>query len=167
MKFSSIITTFLVVISILSCNKYDANGKLIKNYNELQKAKWILGKWEIHDSIGKFVENWVKENDSTYSAVSFFIIGKDTIHREKIQLMEDNEKLLYIPTIEGQHNNQPVTFKLTNEIDTLLIFENPLNDYPQKITYQKNHDNKIIAIISGQENGKAMKESYPFNRVSK
>ena len=161
---------FVIIISflgLLSCNKYDANGKLIKDYKQLDKLEWIIGDWEINDSAGRFVENWKKENDSTFSAVSFFIIGKDTVHREKIQLLEDNEKLFYIPTVQGQHNNQPVTFKQTNDVDTLFVFENLLNDYPQKIIYQFNHKNKFIAILSGKENGKILKESYPFTRINK
>ena len=164
-KFAYILTIFALIIAA-SCNKYDGNGKLIKDYEQLDKAEWIVGDWELTDSVGRFVENWKKENDSTFSAVSFFIIGKDTVHREKIQLMEDKEKLYYIPTVQGQHNNQPVTFRQTNDIDTLLVFENPLNDYPQKIVYQLNHKNKFIAILSGKENGKAIKESYPFVKIS-
>jgi len=33
----------ILLLSIVSCNKYDANGNIIKDYEELEKANWMLG----------------------------------------------------------------------------------------------------------------------------
>lgn len=144
-----------------SCNKYDANGKLIKEYEELNKANWLIGDWEKKDSLGTLKEIWKTLDDSTYIGESYYIkSNNDTVHKEIIQLMQDGEFLLYSATVKGENNDQPITFQMTEAKDSLLVFENPKHDYPQKIRYNLNEDNSIIATVSGKQNGKESSEGY-------
>lgn len=159
----------LSIIAILfcfsSCNKYDSNGKLIKDFEELNKASWLIGEWQKKDSIGTLQENWKSENDSTYSGVSYFIIEKgDTVHSESIELMEDKEHLIYTATVKGQNNDDSIPFQMTESTDSLLVFENPKHDFPQKIKYKLNKDKSILATVSGKQKGKESSESYLMHK---
>ncbi len=161
-KIIRISTVFIFAFLLFqSCNKYDANGKLIKEYEELDKAKWLLGDWEKKDSLGTLTESWQTLDDSTYVGQSFYITAKnDTVHSETIELMQKGEFLIYSATVKGENNNAPTPFQMTESTDSLLVFENPKHDYPQKIRYQLNEDKSIIATVSGKQNGKESSEGY-------
>lgn len=161
MKITSFIVFLYCIFTFTSCNKYDVNGKLIKEYEELDKAKWILGNWEKKDSLGTLTESWQTLNDSTFSGESYYITSnKDTVHKETIELIQNSDFLLYNATVKGENNDGTITFQMTESTDSLLVFENPKHDYPQKIRYQLNKDNSIIATVSGKQNGKESSEGY-------
>ena len=161
------VLAFCAMLAV-SCKKYDAFGNEIKTYNELVKAKWLVGQWQHQTDTTNLVEIWTFENDSTLTAISFYIQNKkDTLHHETIELFEDNKKLIYKATIIGQNNDEPVSFQKTMETETELIFENPTHNYPQKIVYKKNSNTQLTATISGKINGKIESESYQLKKIIK
>lgn len=155
----------LLLLSIISCKKYDAQGNLIKDYDELEKANWLVGEWEKTDSLGTLKEIWTEYNDSTYVGESYYIINKkDTIHNEKIELMQTGEHLIYSATIKGENNDEPIPYQMTTDEDSLVVFENPKYPYPAKIEYNLKKNNGIQTTISGKQNGKASSETYVLAR---
>ncbi|MFT6748951.1 MAG: hypothetical protein ACI9XR_001477 [Flavobacterium sp.] len=160
--------SFLLAALILSvsCKKYDASGHLIKDYDELNRATWLLGDWEYTDSIGKLTENWKVQDDSTFVGNSFFVLvnEKDTIHRETLQLQEDKELLIYLTSVKGQNNEDNVPFQLTSKEDSLLVFKNPKHDYPQKIQYELLKNSRIKSSLYGNFKGKKTVEIYLFSK---
>ena len=157
MRFTSCL---LIVILIVSCQK-----KSEKKFEKLEKLSWLLGNWENQMPNGILVENWKRENDSTYNGESFFINKKDTIHYEYIQLIQNKEEVVYNATVEGQNNEQAIPFILTSETNNTFSFENLKHDYPQKIEYKLKKNKSIVATISGKQNGKSSTESYPMTKV--
>lgn len=149
------------LIFMVSCNKYDAKGNLIKKYDELQKANWLVGEWEKTDSLGTLKEIWEASNDSTYNGQSYYIQNeKDTLHKEQIELVQDQEHLIYSATIQGENNDTSVPFQMMKDEDSVLVFENPKHDYPQKITYRLMKNKELSVTISGKEKGKTTSETY-------
>ena len=156
---------FIAVTITFSCNKYDAKGNLIKSYEEIQKANWLLGEWEKTDSLGTLKEIWTSQDDSTFVGESYYIQNKkDTLHKEQIELTQDSNHLIYKATVLGENNDAPVPFQMTKDADSLLVFENPKHDYPQKIQYKLLKNGSLIATISGKQRGKFSSENYPMIR---
>jgi hypothetical protein len=154
---------FLVLSSLLlqSCNKYDANGKLIKEYEQIDNASWLLGNWEKSDSLGILTESWQALDDSTFVGQSFFVTPrKDTVHKETMELMQKDDFLIYTATVKGENKDEPTRFQLTENADSLLVFENPKHDYPKKIRYELKVDKRVTITISGNQSGKLSNESY-------
>lgn len=155
-------TVFLSVVSffcLMSCqNKSD------KKFDKLEKMSWLVGSWEQKLPEGTLVESWKKENDSTFTGTSYFVKEKDTMHSESVVLTQMKEDLFYIPTVIGQNNDEPVSFKLTSDTENTFTFENPAHDYPQKITYKKVNDDNMLASISGKQLEKVTSESYSMKR---
>jgi hypothetical protein len=150
-----------VTTCFISCDKYDAKGNLIKSYDELEKAKWLLGEWEKKDSLGTLKEIWTTQDDSSYVGQSYYFQNeKDTLHNEQIELTQDGGHLIYRATVKGENNDEAVPFQMTKSEDSLLIFENPKHDYPQKIQYKLMKNGSLIATISGKQNKKSSSESY-------
>lgn len=149
------ITLLALLITVVSCQKKESVEK-----DKIKVADWLIGNWENKNPDGVLTENWQKLNDSTFSASSYFIKGKDTLHFETIVLAQKGETLTYFATVKGQNDDQPVAFASTAESDKQLIFENPKHDYPQKITYTKGADKTITAEISGKLEGKLTTERF-------
>ncbi len=159
MKSARLSLTAVSVLLLFSCQNKSGN-----KFDKLKKMEWLIGSWEQKLPEGTLTETWSRENDSTFSGTSYFIKEKDTIHSESISLTQNKEELLYIPTVIGQNNDEPVTFKLTSEAENTFTFENPTHDYPQKITYKKVNETNLLASISGKQQGKESKESYPMKK---
>ena len=165
MKNLQFIVVVFAVLSLHSCKKYDANGNEIKEYEELNKANFLLGDWEKKDSIGVLKENWIAIDDSTFTGTSYFIINeKDTIHRETMELMQEGEYLIYRTTIKGENKDESVPFQKMDEKDSLLVFTNPKHEYPNKISYQLNKDKTVKTTISGIIKGKKSSETYTISQ---
>ncbi len=148
-----------IFASLLSC------GKNKNKFEKLKEMNWLIGNWENKLPIGTLTENWKKENDSTFLGQSYFIKAKDTLHNESIELKQVDENVFYIPTVMGQNNDEPVSFKLTLSNEKQLVFENSKHDYPQKIVYSKITNDSIVATISGIQQGKSSQESYPMKKI--
>jgi hypothetical protein len=166
MKKLNFIVVVFALLFLQSCKKYDANGNEIKEYEELNKANFLLGEWEKKDSIGVLKEKWIAIDDSTFTGTSFFIINeKDTIHRESMELMQDGEYLIYRTTIKGENKDEPIPFQKIDEKDSLLVFTNPKHEYPNKISYQLNKDKTVKTTISGIIKGKKSSETYTITQL--
>lgn len=159
------ITTLALAAGLSACFISCKNASSENNYEKLKKMDWLIGQWENKSDQGYLIETWTKDNDSTFSGQSYFIIKeKDTVHSESIILTQLNDELVYRPTVKGQNNDAPVDFKMTSEAENGFTFENPKHDYPQKITYKKVNDASLVATISGLQQGKQSSESYPMTK---
>lgn len=162
MKLTFILKTTSILALVwlfFSCNKSQ------NEVDKLTHSQWLLGKWECKLADGILLENWSKVNDSTFSGQSLFLKGKDTIHNESIVLQLVAENLKFQTIIKGQNNNDPIVFTLNNSIENNLLFENLLNDYPQKISYKSISEKQFQLKISGIEEGKNKSENYLFKKM--
>lgn len=149
----------ITYVFVSSCN---SNSK--KRYDKLEELSWLIGNWSNKSDDGLLIENWKKSNDSTYLAKSFYIRGKDTLHHESIELIQNEEDLFYIPTVKGQNNNEPISFKLVDENEKSFIFKNNSHDYPQTIEYIKINDKQLNAIVSGTQDGQTTSDTYVLHK---
>jgi Domain of unknown function (DUF6265) len=158
--------------AIVSCNgkkeaetpATEAQVPAAKTYPQLEKANWLIGNWGNTTPEGILSESWKKENDSVYKGQSFFVIGKDTVFAEYIDLAETNGKLTYTVSVKGQNNEAPVPFEMTSATENQMVFENPKHDFPSKITYTKVNNDSLVAEISGMQKGKPAKETFAMKR---
>ena len=158
---------FLVsFITICSCNRTsDVTIQKPEAKRSIEKADWLIGEWQNISKEGIFTEVWIRKDDSTFSGISTFVIGKDTVLNELITLEEVKNELFYIPVVKNQNNGEPIPFKLTSITEKQLVFENPKHDFPQKITYSLVSQDSIYAEISGNNQGKAQSVSFPMKKV--
>lgn len=133
--------------------------------DQIKKAEWLIGTWENKTPQGSIYETWEKVNDHSFSGKSYVLKEKDTTVFETISLIEDQDSLFYIPTVENQNNGLPVRFTAKSISEYKLVFENPQHDFPQIITYTRVHPDSLIAEISGINNGMERKLTFPMKRL--
>ena len=83
---------------------------------------------------------------------------------EKLKIHSDGDKVFYVADVA--HNSQPVSFEMTYSDDSKFVFENPLHDFPKKITYERK-DNALLATIEAEENGKLKKFEFDLKLISR
>ncbi len=155
----------VLILMFFSCKKETDIQKNEKQFSEIKKANWFLGRWENKSSEGTLSESWKKQNDSTFYGESYFVIEKDTVFAETIHLEERNGKLTYIVTVPNQKQEKPVRFNLTENSQNQLIFENPSHDFPNKIIYNQVGTDSLVAEIFGMKDGKEKSEFFKMKKV--
>ena len=154
------IFTLLLLLTLVSCDKTKKTET-----QKIHQLDWLVGTWENNSDKGNLSENWEQINDSTYNGKTYFIRGNDTLHSETFVVNQVNDSIFYIPTIKGENDNKPVTFKLTQSTEKQFTFENPKHDYPTKIVYNKITTDSIVVEISGVVDGVFSAEKYPMKKA--
>lgn len=159
-----------ILISVISC-KEAHDSKLppmeiaSKKYNAVENSNWLIGRWENNSKEGNLSEFWTKANDSTLHGECYFVIEKDTVFGEKVELMQRGNDFIYEASVAKQNDEKPVPFKLTSSSDKEMIWENPAHDYPNKIVYNKVGNDSLVAEIFGTKDGKAKSETFKMKKV--
>jgi hypothetical protein len=137
----SIILTVVLTIGIIACKtSVDPFGDLVK----------LEGHWEMKFESGEStVEIWEKVNDTLFTGRSYEVAGGDSTLTERLQLVNRNGEILYIPTVTDQNEGKPVIFKLTKSEGSSFTFENPEHDFPNTIKYVFHGNDSLTATISG------------------
>jgi len=131
----------------------------------LKKAEWLLGTWENKTSGGIIYETWQRKDRLEFAGKSYVIQQNDTVVFETIRLVQENDDLIYIPTVNNQNDSQPVRFTLRTISTNQLIFENSEHDFPQVISYTYLKQDSLVAEISGIKNGQDRRQQFPMRKI--
>lgn len=132
--------------------------------HDMNKLLWIFDRWvSAGDGETRSYEHWEKISDDLYTGGSETIKNGDTVFSEKLKIEKASDGIYYIADVK--HNPEPVRFKLTGCRENEAVFENPLHDFPQKITY-KLEEGKLHAFIEGPgKNGQWKKIDFYMDRM--
>lgn len=106
---------------------------------------FLEGKWKIEG--GESYEEWTKHGDNSLKGISYSIKNGEFKLSEYLDIKVVNKDVYYIPTVIGQNYNQEIRFKL-RKVDNSYNFENPLHDFPKKITYTFIRADSLIVEVS-------------------
>lgn len=152
----------VAVLLLCSCGQTASTGDAKKP--QLEKLSWLSGTWGSADSAGVSTEKWEKKNDSTFAGHSYTIAGTDTVFNEWISLEERAGNLNYIVTVKNQNGELPVAFAMTSIDEKNVVFENPMHDFPQRISYTLVNPDSLNAEISATQEGKTIAVPFPMKR---
>ncbi len=80
---------------------------------------------------------------------------------EFLRIVATDSGLTYIALPSGQRET---AFAATIVSDTLVVFENPSHDFPQRIAYRRVGADAISARVSGLMNGGERRMDIPMRR---
>ena len=149
----------LLVFFIVSCSDNGAaknesttvgNKEPDERYS-IENLQWIEGSWLDSTTFSfrtpkvSFMEKWEYYPDSI-SGMGISIKENDTTIMEALCIREVNGKINYIARPVGE---AIIGFPLISMSDSEAVFENPVNDFPQKIKYIRTSKDSLQVIISG------------------
>lgn len=151
-------------ILFFSCKNPEITDPDAKVFSQIKKAEWLLGTWDNNDSQSDYYEIWTRVNDSTFSAKTFLAIERDTIFADSMSISERNGSLFFSKSTPYQNRRSFIDFGLTSSADGRLIFENPKNEFPNRIIYQKISRDSISISNTGIRNSEDFSQQYGFRK---
>ncbi len=146
---------FIVVISLtISCK--DAKPTITD-------FQWLEGKWVGPAEDMDFFEEWKPLNGNVLNGIGGGTSGTDTVFSEKIKIEQRGEDIFYTATVEG--NNGSVDFKFTGYKKDSIVFENPAHDFPQRVIYYRQSDNKYYACVDGKNDGEYSRIEFSLQKA--
>lgn len=131
----------------------------------LKELTWLLGTWKRDTAKSVTYESWRRLSSRTFEGESHRIAKAtgDTVFTEYLLLAEMGSEVFYIPKVA--ENEYPVPFKLISSENDRVIFDNPDHDFPQRITYQRNAEGSLTALVGGKLDGEDKQIEFRFTRV--
>ncbi len=114
---------------------------------------WMQGCWRATDNA----------EAGTVIGMSRTVRKGKTVAWEFLQIREvEPGKLAYIAMSSGR---APTTFALLRQDGKEFVFENLAHDFPQRIIYRRDGEQKLFARIEGSVQGKAKGIDFPMTRI--
>jgi len=149
----------LLVFFVLSCSHNSEANKehldveidQLDEIYSIDNLRWLEGAWLDSTAFSfrtpkvSFMEKWKYYPDSI-SGKGFSIKGNDTTITSALCIREVNGEIKYIARPGGE---AMIPFSLIFMSDSEVVFENLVNDFPQKIRYVKTSKDSLQVIISG------------------
>jgi hypothetical protein len=86
-----------------------------------------------------------------------------TTEYEFVVLSVKDGRLAY----EAHPSQQPsAVFLSTEATDARVVFENPDHDFPQRVGYERQGVDGLLAWIEGSQNGRTRRVEFPYRRVA-
>jgi len=125
---------------------------------------WLKGCWERRTARGAFIqEQWMAPRGGMMMGMARTFV-RDTLREyEFVVIREVEGKLRYEAHPSGQ---AAATFPQKSLNDTLVEFEDPAHDYPQRIGYRKVGTDSVIAWIDGTTPQGPRKVEFPYARAA-
>ena len=131
--------------------------------NVVSRLSWIAGCWQQTGANTRVVdEQWMVPRGNTMFGMSRTVRGDSLIEYEQLRVFERDGKAVYHAMPSGQ---PAAEFTAGSVGDTIVIFENPQHDFPQRIIYRKRGADSLIARIEGTLNGRARGVEFPYSKV--
>lgn len=130
----------------------------------IDKLAWLAGNWRMEQAGRVGEEQWMAPVADVMLGMGRTIAKGRVIEHEFLQIrVGPGGDLFYIAQTSGR---KEAAFQNTALTDKEAVFENPNNDFPQKISYTLNADGSMLVAIEGpNEDGTTRRIAYPYVRV--
>jgi hypothetical protein len=124
---------------------------------------WLAGCWQLRDGQSVTDEQWMKPLGGTMLGISRTVKDGKAAWYESTRIEEDGGSLAFIARPSSA--KEDTAFKLVKKNGLEWTFENPANEFPQRVIYRSIGRNAFFARIEGMLNGKAEATDFSYKRV--
>ena len=132
----------------------------------IASLSWLEGCWMGTVNQREFREHWSPLRGGMLVGVGHTVNQGKTQSYEYLRLEARGDGVYYVATPSGQRE---AAFKLasiaTDDKDSIFVFGNPANDFPQRIIYRRGSEGWLYATIEGKLKGEDRQVIYPMRRV--
>ena len=155
MRFRSCIITSVIAATAILNRPASAQSAGV-----VGKLAWISGCWQRTTRNGQTIdEQWMTPRAESMLGMSRTVRGDSLIEYEQLRIGARAGRAVYFAAPSGQ---TPSEFTAASVSDTLVVFENPQHDFPQRIIYRKRGTDSLIARIEGTTGGTARGIDFPY-----
>ncbi len=133
-----------------------------KPVHDIKALAWMAGCWEQRAAGRVTQEHWMAPSGGTMIGMSRTVAGGATRGWEFLRIAYASGTLTYIAQPSGQAET---AFAASSVSDTLVAFDNPTHDFPQRIVYRRVTPDSVVARISAVRNGQTRAMDIPMART--
>jgi hypothetical protein len=155
------VVVFLGLATLMLSSKLSAQHA----HDIVGQLGWMAGCWQHRSQNGALVddEQWMSPRGGTMFGMSRTVRNDSiVVEFEHLQILARNGHAVYHAEPSGQ---KAADFEAARVSDTLVVFENPTHDFPQRVIYRRRGADSLIARIEGTRNGQGRGIDFPFMRV--
>jgi hypothetical protein len=128
---------------------------------DLSTLQWMAGNWTGTQDGVEMEEFWQKPKGNTMLAAHRDVKEGRTVSFEFLRIEATADAVTYWASPRGR----PATpFKMIEQGDKRVVFENAEHDFPRRIIYWMSNDGSLHAKIEGTLNGKPAAEEWAWQR---
>jgi Domain of unknown function (DUF6265) len=132
----------------------------------LEPLGWLHGCWDGKVNQRDFREEWLPLRGDMMIGVSQTVTQGKTQDFEYLRLESRPEGVFYVAVPSGK---KETSFRLSGKTrdgdDEIFTFENPVDEFPQRIIYRRGSGGSLFAHVEGKQNGQPRSVIYPMRRV--
>jgi len=153
------ISCVLLVAIAASARPLHAQG------SPVHQLSWIAGCWrQSNPASGRTIdEQWMAPMGRTMLGMARTVRGDSTIEFEHLRILERGGRAIFHAEPSGQ---PPADFEARTVSDSLVTFENPTHDFPQRVIYRRKGRDSLMARIEGTRNGRVRGVDFPYARAA-
>ena len=149
----------LVVASLGSAPMAAAAGPSV------DQLAWLAGCWATERAEAGSGEQWMTPAGGALLGMSRTVRDGKTVAFEFMRIASSSADgtLAFFAQPSGK---TPATFALSSLTDSVVVFDNPRPEFPQRIVYRLEAPGRLRASIEGMRDGVARSIDYPMLRVA-
>jgi Domain of unknown function (DUF6265) len=132
----------------------------------LEPFGWLQGCWDGKVNQRDFREEWLPLRGEMMIGVSHTVAQGKTQDFEYLRLESRPEGVFYVAVPSGK---KETSFRFsTKTLDgerEIFTFENPVDEFPQRIVYRRGTEGWLYAQVEGKLDGQSRNVTYPMRRV--
>jgi len=125
---------------------------------------WLSGCWAFATENGRYEEIWTTPSGNSMLGMSRRLENGYTREYEYMRIVTSGGG--GFDFIAKPKDSDETSFNASSFSEHQVVFENPDNDFPQKITYQLVAQDQVHARIEGPAKGHTMTLNFPMKRVA-
>jgi Domain of unknown function (DUF6265) len=130
----------------------------------IARLSWLAGHWRMEKNGRVIDEQWMAPAAGVMLGMSRTIAKGRVLTHEFMQIREGpGGMLFFVAQPAGQAEG---TFQHVSLTADEVVFENPLHDFPRRISYARQPDGGLLAFIEGPEaDGTTKRIEFAYGRV--
>jgi hypothetical protein len=128
----------------------------------IERVAWLQGCWEMTSGQTIIEEHWMAPRGGTMIGAGRTVRDNALVEYEQVILREQNGQLAYEAHPSGQ---SPAVFLSKDITGSMVIFENSMHDFPQRVGYRRDGRDALLAWVEGTVNGQSRRIEFPYRRI--
>lgn len=143
-----------------------ASAAPVNAASPLEPFGWLQGCWDGKVNQRDFREEWLPLRGDMMIGVSHTVAQGKTQDFEYLRLESRPDGVFYVAIPSGK---KETSFRFsTKTLDgerEIFTFENPVDEFPQRIVYRRGTEGWLYAQVEGKLDGQPRNVTYPMRRV--
>jgi hypothetical protein len=130
----------------------------------LDQLAWLSGCWSADGGEPGSVEQWTTQAGDSMMGMSRTVKGGKVANYEFMRITTANDGAVIFHALPS--GGDGASFTATTLKASEVVFENPGNDFPQRVIYRHKPPSALHATIEGTVNGAATRIDFPMTRAA-